>query len=400
MDDDSSTLGDRLRKLRGDRGYTQEELAEASGVSYSLISQLERNKRVSARLSTVSALANALDIEIGELVDRRDHLHRDRDGGSILAVRNVLIDPRLLPGIDDDDGGEPTPLPQLNARISEAWDLYWAGKFGELLALIPGLIGEARITHAALGLAAVEPLALAYDVAANLMVQIGRTDLGAVAAERAIVLAHDGDDPLLWTTLHTSYARVLLFQGRHEEAASLAVGMAEKVEPGFRDSDEKITAWGKLLLTSVAPLVALERDPADHLNLAESGAVRVRRPIRAYHHNAFSLPAVHMQAAYAYSRLKQPSKTFEAAGKIRPPTKHEPGDLQGISWGAHLMDVAQARTDAGHLSAAKTALLEARNVSRVWFRHQPVARGCATEIRERETRLSPELRSILRSLDL
>jgi transcriptional regulator with XRE-family HTH domain len=391
---DASTIGDRLKRLRGDRGLTQEELAEASGVSYSVISMLERNKRTSARLSTISRLAVALDVEIGELVDRRDHLHGDRDGGRVLAVRDALLNPALLPGVDSADGGEPTPLAELNAHVIAAWEHYWAGRFGELLASLPGLVGEARITHRALGVAAVEPLALAYDVAANLMVQIGRTDLGAVAAERAIVLAHGGDDPLLWSTLHTSYARVLLFQGRYEEAVSLVTSMAERIQPSFSDGDEEITAWGKLLLTAIAPTVALDRDPAELLNLAEAGAVRVRRPMRTYHHNAFSLPAVHMQAAYAYSTLRKPGQALQAAGQIRP------GDLDGINWGAHLMDVAQAHVEAGHRKTAIRALLEAREVSPVWFRHQRVAKDAVAEIRERETRLSPELKSLARSLDI
>jgi transcriptional regulator with XRE-family HTH domain len=392
--DDVSTIGDRLRRLRGDRGLTQEELAEAAGVSYSVISMLERNKRTSARLSTISRLAAALDVEIGELVDRRDHLHGDRDGGSVLAVRDVLLNPTLLPGIEPADGGEPTPLPELNAHVAQAWAHYWAGRFGELLATLPGLIGEARITHGALGAAAIEPLVLAYDVAANLMVQIGKTDLAAVAAERAIVLAHTSDDPLLWATLHTSYARVLLFQGRFEAAVSLVTGIAERIQPSFGDGDQEITAWGKLLLTAIAPTVALERDPAEFLNLAEAGAVRVRRPVRTYHHNAFSLPTVHMQAAYAYSTLRKPGQALDAARQIRP------GDLDGISWGAHLMDVAQAHVDAGHRKTAIRALLEAREVSPVWFRHQRVAKDAVAEIRERETRLSPELKSLARSLDI
>jgi transcriptional regulator with XRE-family HTH domain len=392
--DDGSTIGDRLRRLRRERGLTQEELAAESGVSYSVISMLERGKRTAARLSTISSLANALDCEIGELVDRRDHLQQDRDGGRVLAVRDTLLDPHLLPGIDPADDGDPTPLDVLQAQIANAWDQYWSGRFGELLAALPALIGEARVTHAAIGVPATEPLALAYDVAANLMVQIGRTDLGAVAAERAIVVAHGGDDPLLWSTLYTSYARVLLFQGRCEEAVSVATGMAEKLQPSFSDGDQEITTWGKLLLTAIAPTVALDRDPSELLNLAEAGAVRVRRPVRAYYHNAFSLPAVHHQAAYAYSTLRRPGVVFEAAQRIKP------GDLQGISWGAFLMDVAQAHVEAGHRKAAVRALLEAREVSPVWFRHQRVARDAVTQIRAQETRLSQEVKSLARSLGL
>jgi transcriptional regulator with XRE-family HTH domain len=393
MADGGSTIGDRLRRIRGDRGMTQEELAAASGVSYSLISMLERGKRASARLSTISKLANALDCEIGELVNKRDHLKKDRDGGSVLAIRDVLLDPSLLPGIDQADDGVPIPLPEIEQKVTEAWDRYWSGKFGELLAMIPGLIAEARITHASLGAAAVEPLALAYDLASSLMTQIGRTDLGAIAAERAITIAHTGDDELLWALLHASYSWVLLHQGRYKEAESLVVKTAARYEPSFRGSEREVGVWGCLLTSAVAPAVAQDRDPEEYLRLARAGAERLGRRVPVYQ-TSFATATVAMQATYGYTVLKRSGQALKAAHEIKP------GELQGISWGAHLMDVAQAHVDAGHRKTAIRALLEAREVSPVWFRHQRVAKEAVAEIREQETRLSPEVKSLARSLDI
>jgi transcriptional regulator with XRE-family HTH domain len=393
VDDATTSIGDRLRRLRGDRGLTQEELAEKSGVHKNLISMLERGVRTSARLSTVSKLAHGLDIELGELVDRRDHMKSDRDGGRVLAVRDVLLDPSLLPGVDADDDGAPTPLDQLKANVTKGWERYRAGRFGELLAMLPGLIGEARITHAAIG--AAQWLALSYDLASGLMTQIGRTDLGAIAAERAISVAHEGDDPLLWATIHASYSWVLFHQGRYEEAERLAADTAERVEPAFRDGDLDIAVWGHLLLTTIAPAAAVDRDPAEYLSLAGAAAARLRQPKRVYLRSGpFSAALVDMQRTYAYSTLKRPEPALEAARRIRP------GDLQGISKGAHLMDVAQAHLDIGHRKTAVRSLLEAREVSHVWFRHQRVAREALTEIREQERRLSPEVKSLAESLDL
>jgi transcriptional regulator with XRE-family HTH domain len=386
--------------LRGDRGFTQEELSAVSGISTRLISALESNARTSARLSTISKLANALDVEVGELVDRRDHLKNDRDGGSVLAVRDALLNPRLLPGIDDADDGEPTPLEQLNKQVDEAWSKYWSGRFGELLALLPGLIGEARVTHAGLGSTAVQPLALTYDLAASLMTQIGRNDLGAIAAERAITTAYGGDDQLLWAILHGRYSWVMFHQGRYMEGESLAAEMAQRIDPSFSDSDREISVWGTLLTYAIAPAAAQEHDPDEYLSLAGAGAARLRQPVQVYNSRPFSSAMVHMQATYAYSTLKKPGEALKAAKHIRPTTPNQPGDLAGISRGAHLMDVAQAHLDAGHKNAAVRKLLEAREVSEVWFRHQRVARAAVTEIRERERRLSPEVKSLARSLDL
>ncbi|GAA4146252.1 helix-turn-helix domain-containing protein [Actinomadura keratinilytica] len=393
----SGTIGERLRRARRERGMTREDLARAAGVSVDLISKLEQGRRESARITTLAKLANALDLEIPHLLDRRDRLGPDRDGGSVLAVRDVLLSPSLLPGMDTDDDGEPTPLDELERSVSRAWDHYWAGDFGEVLASLPNLVGEARVTHSAVGTAAVRPLALAYALASNLMAQIGRTDLGLVAAERAITVAHTGDDMLLWATMHAEYAWVLLHQGRYAESEKVAADMAARIEPSFGDGEKEIAAWGNLLMTAVAPAVGQDRTPEEYLRPAGAGAERLGRRVRVYH-TSFAPPTVAMQATYAYSILKKPAEALKAAKRIRPPSKDHPGDLRGISWGAHLMDVAQAHFDAGRLSAATTTLLEAQQVSPVWFRHQRIAQALTRDIRETEKRLSPATRRLTKAL--
>lgn len=389
-----SMIGRNLREFRNDRGLSQEGLAEAAGVSVAIISKLEQGSRVTARITTLTRIANALDVELSELVDRRDRLKSDRDGGSVIAIRDVLLSPSVLPGMDCDDDGDPTPVDRLEQSVAEAWRSYWAGDFGAVLALLPGLIGEARVTHSAIGTAAVRPLTCAYDLASSLMTQIGRTDLGIIAAERAIVTAYSGDDRLLWAIMHASYSWTLLHQGRYREAEEMAASLADQVEPSFRDGDLDISVWGNLLLTTIAPAVAEDRDPDEYLRLAAAGAARLARPVRAYHHASFSPVTVAMQETYGYASLTQPGRALKAAERIGR------DDLKGISRGAHLMDVAQANFDRGDIRTARTTLLEAREVSPVWFRHQRVAKTVTAEIREQEQRLSPETRALVKSLNL
>jgi transcriptional regulator with XRE-family HTH domain len=57
-----------LLRLRVVRGYTVRALAEASGVTPSTISKLERGRR-GAQVSTVHKLAAALDADPGMLLD-------------------------------------------------------------------------------------------------------------------------------------------------------------------------------------------------------------------------------------------------------------------------------------------------------------------------------------------
>src|SRR5690606_10627043 len=138
------------------------------------------------------------------------------EGSSVLAVRDALLSPSLLPGmsgLDADDDGRATPLPDLERAVTEGWGKYWSGDFGGLAATMPGLIGEARLTQQVLGAPAANALAQTYELAACLMVQLGREDLAAIAAERGIIAATRGDDELQWATVNGTYAWVLLHQG-------------------------------------------------------------------------------------------------------------------------------------------------------------------------------------------
>src|SRR5260370_9824971 len=175
----NTSIGARLRQLRRDAMLTQEELAERAGVSKDLIAKLEQGARRSARLISFVRLAAALDVELSELLGKRPQLDGHRDDASVLAVRDVLLSPSLLPGLEPADA-EPAPMAELQRAVTAAGRAYWAGKFAELTAVLPPLIGEARATRASIGPTAATPLALAYELAPSLMVHMGKADLAAV----------------------------------------------------------------------------------------------------------------------------------------------------------------------------------------------------------------------------
>lgn len=57
----------RLRELRAARGFTQEQLCEAAGVSVDAVNRIERGERTPT-LATLASLARALGVEITDLV--------------------------------------------------------------------------------------------------------------------------------------------------------------------------------------------------------------------------------------------------------------------------------------------------------------------------------------------
>lgn len=67
MTDVIRRVGARLRQLRHDRKLTQEQLAEAAGLSYKFIGEIERGIG-NPTLTTLAALANALSVSIADVV--------------------------------------------------------------------------------------------------------------------------------------------------------------------------------------------------------------------------------------------------------------------------------------------------------------------------------------------
>ncbi len=58
----------RLKKLRADRGMTQEALAEKAGISRVYLARLETGKQ-DPTLTTLLKLAKALKVKVGELLE-------------------------------------------------------------------------------------------------------------------------------------------------------------------------------------------------------------------------------------------------------------------------------------------------------------------------------------------
>ncbi len=354
---------------------------------------LEQNRRKSARITTLAKLSNALGIEMSELLDKRPRLEGGMDS-SVLAIRDALLSPAELAGVDRADSGEPTPLPDVQRAVAVGWRNYWAGRFGELAASLPGLIGETRHAFHTFGGPASGPLAQSYQLAACLLTQMGKDELAAISADRAIQAAAAGDDELQWATLHGTYSWVMLHQARLRDAEAHALRIAERIEPSIsKASPQHLTVWGGLMLTAMAPAAAAGRAQAarDHISISHAAAARLDRDRLDYNVN-FGPTQVAMQSTHAHAMLREPGHALKAAQGVRRE------DLQTISYGAHLIDVAQAQADARRRRDAVATLVQARQMSPTWFRHQGLARSVVTELVEAKQQLSPALRGLAREL--
>jgi transcriptional regulator with XRE-family HTH domain len=64
-----ATTGEKLKRLRRGRGWTQQELSEVSGVAQSTIAQIEKMRREEPRPGTLKKLAEALGVSPAELLE-------------------------------------------------------------------------------------------------------------------------------------------------------------------------------------------------------------------------------------------------------------------------------------------------------------------------------------------
>jgi transcriptional regulator with XRE-family HTH domain len=64
-----ATTGEKVKRLRRGKAWTQEQLAHASGVGQSTIAQIESGARPNPHPSTLGKLASALDVSPTELLE-------------------------------------------------------------------------------------------------------------------------------------------------------------------------------------------------------------------------------------------------------------------------------------------------------------------------------------------
>jgi transcriptional regulator with XRE-family HTH domain len=82
-------VGARLKHLRQGRKLTQEQLAEAAGLSYKFVGEIERGLG-NPTLTTLEALAGALDVSVPELLS--DETRPDRVSARDATVVREALD--------------------------------------------------------------------------------------------------------------------------------------------------------------------------------------------------------------------------------------------------------------------------------------------------------------------
>jgi transcriptional regulator with XRE-family HTH domain len=395
----SPHIGPQLARRRRRRALTQEGLAALAGVSVDVVRRLEQGRRTSARLSTLDALADALQCTAAALLGSEPPRVAE-PSLEIDGIRHILTTPEAL-GLVESAESEPVTLIELHEQMRRVWALYQGGAYTEVTTRLPELIEQARTTaregEGETQVQAEGLLATAYQAAAGVAITLGHKDLAFLAVERAMGAARASGSDLHHAAAANFLSWIYRRQGRLGDAEQIATRAAEAIEPSWSGaSKEELAVFGSLLVNAAGAaaraggvqrcrdLTAVARSAAERL-----GADQVDRWA------VFGPGVVAMTAVNDAVELEDLDLAHHLISQV-PTTSRTPA-----SWRArYLLNAAHARVELRHDRQATAVLLEAHRVAPEWVRYHPQARATAQALLERGNgRRSPALVGLARQLE-
>lgn len=374
-----STLGARLYAARQRRRMTQRQLADATGLTTSLISKIERSERPTARLDTLHKLAQALDIQVWELMGRQPGLPAGDDDAAVLALR------RAVHGGPEHDG-EPRSGEILRGDMPDLWQSYWTGRYTRLTQVLPGALAEARAAvRAENSVTANAVLAETFQVAAALLAHLTYEDLAHVALLRAAAAADRAEDQLLAANVQASQTWVLTRQGLWEQAERTAVDAAAAVEPQLSHATaDQLAVWGELLRYGITALMRDgRRSEAEHMQAMVSAAATTlgeRRPTLGGV-VTFSTTVAGMSAVGIAVATDEPRKALQLAAQVDD-ISAAPLTVQS----RYLLNVAFAQAADWQSQAAIDTMRRADALAPEVMPYQGIAKAIVEELAPRRRR--------------
>ncbi|MFF8901653.1 helix-turn-helix domain-containing protein [Streptomyces lydicus] len=378
-------IGTRVRDTRKRRGFTQRGLADASGVSLSLIRQLEQGTVAGTRMETAHKLATALRVPTSRL------LERDPEESVDDAPAEAWLPLQRAVQVPDQPAEEPT-VTGVTALLPAVRRAYFANRLGELSALMPPLLRDTD----ALGdsTAARTVRAHLLQIAGSVLTQVRAYDAAETALQRAL---DDAPDRLRGASIITTWSWLLVRQGRLAASRELATQWADDVEPRLsRATPEELAAWGWLLLQASAAALRDNRpgEAADMMRLARAVAVMTGRelPRGRDRLTTWGPVTVGYKAAERHIVLDQPDRVLAMAGAGSQAASTE--------YHRHRLDVARAHVMMRQYGEAVDALQGVHEAAPEWLTQQRYAQDILSDVVERRRTLTPQMRALCEALSV
>lgn len=218
LNDDTRTIGRRLRELRVWRRKSLRVVAELAGISEGYLSKIERGLSPVDRRSLIVALARALEIAPQELTALPVPAPGDQStDAAVQAIRHALM---AVKG--SRPGGQVVPVDVLRDWIGQVREIRRRAGFAEVGAALPGLI---RDLHTSIAAGRDVPALLEQAVVMHVHVTLmwlrnagASLDLRWQAATLAQDLARERSDPATLGVAAFGTANALLATGAFDLA--------------------------------------------------------------------------------------------------------------------------------------------------------------------------------------
>ncbi|MFJ1644005.1 helix-turn-helix domain-containing protein [Streptomyces sp. NPDC088258] len=388
-----SESGKHIKEVRKLRGLNQTELAEAAGVSISLVRKLEQGDREHTRLETLHKLAVALRVPTMRLS------HGPRTEGPPAgaeeqwkAVRRMLERPPGTAVLGD----EPPTVSGVSQALTDLTDnpYYGQDRFRELALLLPPLMRDAE----ALSSEGREIRARVMQFVGFLMVSTRQFEAADLALTRAM---DDSSGRLEAAAAANTRCWLLLRLGKLDEALALAEKWADETEPRIsRATPGELSMWGVLLLRMSGAAIRNNQPgkAMDALRFAKAAAIALgrERVIAADSVSTFGPIRVQLMRVENAGVLDRPDAVLTLARQV-PRSALRP---TSGSRNRHHLDVADALAKTGHYADAFERMAALSQKAPEWLPNQPYGRRVLKRIVEGRRTLTPEMRAMATAIHL
>lgn len=361
-------IGPRLATARRARRMTQQDLADAAGVSYAMVRSIERGARLPSD-DVLDALAAALGVDPSRLL-----ASGARATGRVHAALPALSDAIATYDIPDD--GPVRPLPDLRVAVAEAEGWRLGAQYVRLAEAAPALLSELlRALHqASLGdrPGVARLLVSAVRSADAVAYKTGARDLSARLIDLMRWAVPQTDDDLLAPM--AAYVRgETFFAARAHEPGLRALEMAIDAAPAAEGSAAAAARGALHMRAAVMAGRAGQPDRAyDHL--AEARTLADRTPEGVYSGTAFGPDSVRIHdLSHAVSLGDAGAqRALDIAREWAPPRTLGAERRSGF-----YIELARAQVWGGRRADAFESLRVARRIAPQHAREHPWTRESA-----------------------
>jgi transcriptional regulator with XRE-family HTH domain len=375
---DDRELGQRIAYWRRRRGLTQKIFADRLGRSKSWVVKIESGARSAGRLATLDLICEVLRIDLAALIGEEPK----RRGAICLADTQVEriqaalerypLQPRADRAID---------VEAVRRQLEHAWTAFEFADYDIVSLVIPALIEDAQAVHEELETEqSARQLTEAYQLAASTLRKLGEHSLAWLAGDRGMALAQRNGD--LTSVVATGFriANALLSMGRSQQAQSLSVSLAERLQSEARNEADRALYGHVLMQAAVAAATAGDAAAVRDLTHEATETARFVAPNNNHYRLAFNATNVLLHQVGALLALGEGGRAIEVAGQIDEDNLRI---LRRERRAALLVDIARAHSQVGNRDEAVRRLIEAEAVAAREVQCRPLAQATIADLLRR-----------------